>query len=127
MRGLAARLLIFVFAMLAVFVQLAVWGATKIRSEGALLASWQPYFGWEYGIGFACALLAVCRWFAIERGPTWLLRTWAIGGVLAVFAWTIGDRTQPLLDDGVALVSGLGAIVLAVGVYDGRLAPRQTR
>jgi hypothetical protein len=123
-RSLTARLLVFSFAGLAIFVQLAVWGATKIRSEGALLESWQPYFGWEYGIAFACAQLGVCWWFGIDGGPRWLLCTWAIGGALAVLAWWIGGRDGPLLDDGVALVAGLGAVVLAVGLYDNRLAPR---
>jgi hypothetical protein len=40
-----------------------------------------------------------------------------------VVAWWIGGREGPLLDDGVALVAGLGAVVLAVGLYDNRLAP----
>jgi hypothetical protein len=111
-------------AALAVFVQLAVWGATKIRADGALLESWQPYFGWEYGIAFGVVQLAVCGWLEIERGVTWLVRTWVVGGALLVAVWWLGGRSGPLtLDDGVALVSGLGALVLAAALYDGRLRP----
>ena len=110
-------------AALAVFVQLAVWGATKIRSGGALLESWQPYFGWPYGLAFALAQIGVCRWLAIDRGSVWLVRTWAIGGALAVVASWASGRGAPPADAAAALVSGLGAIVLAAALYDGRLVP----
>jgi len=111
-------------AVLAVFVQLAVWGATKVRADGALLESWQPYFGWRYGLAFAAAQLALCRWLAIDRGIVWLVRTWAVAGALLLVAWWLGGRSGPLsFDASVALVSGLGALVLAVALYDGRLVP----
>jgi hypothetical protein len=118
-----ARLVVVLMVALAVFVQLAVWGATKIRADGALLESWQPYFGWVYGVAFAAAQLAVCRWLRIDRGPTWLVRTWVIGGALAIPAFWIGGRGLGAFDSGVALISGLGALVLAAGLYDGKLAP----
>ena len=96
------------------FVQLAVWGATKIRADGALLQSWQPYFGWLYGLAFGAFQLWVCRWLRIERGPVWLVRTWVIGGALAVVAAWIGGRGLGDVDSGVALISGLGAGFLSV-------------
>jgi hypothetical protein len=53
----------------------------------------------------------------------WLARTWVIGALLVV-AWWLGGRSDPLADDdGVSLVSGLGAIVLAAALYDGTLVP----
>ena len=111
-------------AALAVFVQLAVWGATKTRAEGALLESWQSYFGWPYGIAFAVTQLALCRWLALERGIVWLVRTWVIGGALLVVAWLLGGRSGPLsFDASIALAAGLSALVLAVALYDGRLVP----
>ena len=111
-------------AALAVFVQLAVWGATKVRADGALLESWQPYFGWRYGLAFAAAQLGLCRWLAIDRGIVWLARTWTVGGALLLVAWLLGGRSGPLsFDASVALVSGLGALILAVALYDGRLVP----
>jgi len=111
-------------AALAVFVQIAVWGATKIRTDGSLLESWQPYFGWPYGLGFAGAQLGVCRWLRVSRGPTWLVRTWVVAGVTAVLAsWLAG---RPLrAEELVPLVAGFGAVVLAIGLYEGRLQPRR--
>jgi hypothetical protein len=118
-----ARLIVFALAGLAVFVQLAVWGATKIRSNGALLDSWQPYFGWPYGLALAGSLVAVCRVARIDRGVTWLVRTWVIAGVLLMLVWLAAGRSSALTaDDGVALVAGLGALVLAVGLRENHLA-----
>jgi hypothetical protein len=116
---------VFALAGLAVFVQLAVWGATKIRVEGALLESWQPYFGCASGVGLASLLVGVCGVFATDRAVVWLARTWSTGGALLAVAWLAGGRSGPLtLDDGVALASGLGACVLAVGLRENRLTPR---
>jgi hypothetical protein len=127
-QAVLARTVVFSMAVLSVFVQIGVWGATKIRSDGALFESWQPYFGWRYGLAFAAAQIGVCYWLAIERGVVWLVRTWAIGGVLLVLVWWLAGRAQPLgLDSSVALVSGLGALVLALGLYDGRLIPGSAR
>jgi hypothetical protein len=120
----AARLVVTSMAALAVFVQLAVWGATKIRGDGALLESWQPYFGWLYGVVFALFQIGVCVWLGVPRGIVWLLRTWVLAGVLLILVWGLSGRSARLaLDDGIALISGLGAMVLAVGLYDRRLTP----
>jgi hypothetical protein len=127
MQAALVRTVLLGMAALAIFVQLAVWGATKIRSDGALLESWQPYFGWEYGVAFAVAQVGVCRWLEIDRGVVWLVRTWAIAGGLLVAIWLLGGRSGAgAVDSGVALVSGLGALVLVAGLYDGRLAPETT-
>ena len=117
-----ARMVVYGMATVAVFVQLGVWGATKLRTDGSLFESWQPYFGWAYGVAFAAALVGVCRWLAIDRGVVWLARTWVIGGVLCAGAWWLGGRSFDL-DGGVALVAGLGAYVLAAGLAEGHLAP----
>ncbi len=122
MQALLARTVVFGMVVLAVFVQVGVWGATKIRAEGALFQSWQPYFGWRYGVAFAAVQIGICYWLAIERGVVWLVRTWAIGGGLLVLVTWVTGRAGPLgIDNGVALISGLGALVLALAVYDGRL------
>ena len=67
--------------------------------------------------------LGICWWLQIDRGPTWLVRTWVIGGALAVFASLIAGRGIGAVGSGVALISGLGALVLAAALYDGKLAP----
>lgn len=128
MQAVLVRTVVFGMAVLAVFVQIGVWGATKIRSEGALFQSWQPYFGWPYGVAFAAVQICVCYWLAIERGVVWLVRTWAIGGGLLLLVWWLSGRTGQLgIDNGVALSSGLGALVLALALYDGRLIPGTAR
>jgi len=124
--ALLAKWVVIAMAALAVFVQIAVWGATKIHTDGALLQSWQPYFGWPYGILFALFQLVVCLWLAVPRGIVWLFRTWAISTVLLVLIWVLSGRSPRLtLDDSVALVSGLGAMVLAAGLFDGKLVPQR--
>jgi hypothetical protein len=111
---------------LAIVVQIGVWGATKLRSNGALLQSWQPYFGWPYGLAFAAAQIALCRWLAIDRGVTWLVRAWAITGGALVALWLVTGRSERLsVDSGVALTAGLSALVLAAGLYEGHLVPRR--
>jgi hypothetical protein len=116
-----ARLVVVGMAALAVFVQLAVWGATKLRSDGALLESWQPWFGWPYGLGLALAELAVVAWLRIRRGERWLGAAWASGLAAAALGWSLGHR--PDVDSTAALSAGLGALVLAAALYDGRLIP----
>jgi hypothetical protein len=116
-----ARLVVFGMAAVAVFVQLAVWGATKLRSEGALLASWQPWFGWPYGILLAVAQLAVIAWLRIRHGTRWVGAAWASGLAAAALGWSLGHR--PDVDSTIALAAGLGALVLAAALYDGRLVP----
>ena len=108
-------------AALAVFVQLAVWGATKLRADGALLASWQPWFGWPYGLVFAAVQAALCRVLRLERGLAWLVVAWASTIPFCLIGWASGHR--PGIDAAVALSAGLGALALAVGVLDNRLAP----
>ncbi|MGZ4335581.1 MAG: hypothetical protein ACXVRJ_15090, partial [Gaiellaceae bacterium] len=120
-----ARLVVVGMATLAVFVQLAVWGATKIRSNGALLESWQPYFGWPYDLALAGAQLTVCRALRIRGGVVWIAAAWASGIAFALLGWGLGHR--PAFDASVALASGLGALVLAAALYDGRLAPARRR
>jgi hypothetical protein len=120
-----ARLVVFGMVVLAIVVQIGVWGATKLRSNGALLQSWQPYFGWPYGLAFALVQIGVCLWLSIDRGIVWLVRTWVIVGSCLVVLWLITGRPDRLtLDSGVALTAGLSALVLAAGLYEGQLTPR---
>jgi hypothetical protein len=116
-----ARIVVVGMAVLAVFVQLAVWGATKLRSDGALLQSWQPWFGWQYGILLAGAQVAVVRWLRIGRGLVWIGAAWLSGVAAALVGWAVGHR--PGVDSTIALASGLGALVLAAALYDGKLVP----
>jgi len=68
----------------------------------------------------------VCLWLALPRGIVWLLRTWLVSALVLVLIWGLGGRSSKVTADAVvALVSGLGAMVLAVGLYDGKLVRRR--
>jgi hypothetical protein len=123
MRVSLARWAIVAMAALAILVQIGVWGATKIQADGgALLQSWRPYFGWPYGLTFAGAQVALCRWVPIRHGTVWLLRTWAItGGVLLLLSIVIDTSGRLSVDNAAALVAGMGALVLAAGTHEGHL------
>lgn len=114
--------------VLAIVVQIGVWGATKLHTEGALLESWQPYFGWPYGLLFAGVQAGLCWWLAIDRGIVWLVRTWGITGGALLVLWMLSGRSGQLtVDSGAALIAGMGALVLAAGLYEGDLVPGTLR
>ena len=107
MNALLAPWIVLGMVALAIVVQIGVWGATKLRSRSRPRRS-------------------VCVWLAIDRGITWLVRTWAIAGGALVLLWlATGRPDRPTIDSGVALTAGLGALVLAAGLYEGHLAPRR--
>jgi hypothetical protein len=63
---------------------------------------------------------------AIDRGLVWLVRAWAITGGALVLLWLATGRPDRLtIDSGIALTAGLGALVLAAGLYEGHLAPQR--
>jgi hypothetical protein len=127
MRAALARWVVLGMVALAIVVQIGVWGATKINVDGgSLLESWRPYFGWPYGLLFAALQLAVCRWFAVARGPVWLARTWGITGGALVLIWELAGQPERLtVDYGVACTAGVGAMMLAAGLFNGDLVPRR--
>ena len=114
---------------LAIVVQIGVWGATKLGADdGSLLESWRPYFGWPYGLLFAALQAALCRWLVIDRGIVWLVRTWAITGGALFLLWLISDGSGRLtVDSGIALTAGMGALMLAAGLFNGDLVPGKLR
>lgn len=121
-----ARCIVLGMVALAIVVQIGVWGATKLHTDGALLESWRPYFGWPYGLLFAALQAGFCWWLAIDRGIVWLARTWGITGGALLVLWMITGQTERLtVDSGVALTAGMGALVLAAGLYEGHLSPRR--
>lgn len=121
-----ARCITLSMVVLAIVVQIGVWGATKLHTDGALLESWQPYFGWPYGVVFAAVQAGLCWRLAIDRGIVWLVRTWGITGGALLVLWMITARPERLtVDSGVALTAGMGALVLAAGLYEGHLVPRR--
>jgi hypothetical protein len=118
-----ARCIVLGTVVLAIVVQIGVWGATKVYTDdGSLLESWRPYFGWPYGLSFGAVQAALCRWLAIERGIVWLVRTWGITGGALLVLWVISGQSGRLtFGGGVALTAGLGALMLAAGLYSGDL------
>ena len=120
-----ARWIVLGMVVLAVVVQIGVWGATKLNADdGALLQSWRPYFGWPYGVLFAACQAGLCWRLGIRRGITWLARTWGITGAALLVLWVVTGRPEMVtIDSGVALTAGMGALVLAAGIYEGHLVP----
>ena len=117
-----ARHIVLGMAVLAVVVQIGVWGATKLYTDGGLLESWRPYFGWPYGLLFAAVQAGLCWRLAIDRGLVWLARTWGITGGALLVLWLIAGKSERLtVDNGVALTAGMGALVLAAGLHEGQL------
>jgi hypothetical protein len=129
MRAALARPIVIGMVVLAIVVQIGVWGATKVHvDDGSLLESWRPYFGWPYGLLFAAFQAGVCRWLTIDRGLVWLARTWGITAGALVVLWLTSGRPERLtLDSGVALTAGMGALMLAAGLFNGDLVPGKLR
>lgn len=128
MRCALGRWLVSGMAVVAIVVQIGVWGATKIHIDGALLESWQPYFGWQYGLVFGAVQVGLCRWVPIERGTVWLARTWAVTGGALLALWTITGMSASLtVDNGVAFTVGMGALLLAAGLHEGDLVAGAVR
>lgn len=122
-----ARYIVLGMAVLAIVVHIGVWGATKLHTDGALLESWRPYFGWPYGLLFAAVQAGLCWRFAIDRGIVWVVRTWGItGGALLVLSFITG-KSELTVDSGVALTAGMGALILAAGLLEGHLVPGTPR
>jgi len=123
-----ARCIVLGMVCLAIVVQIGVWGATKLNADGgALLESWRPYFGWEYGLLFAAVQVGLCWWLAIDRGTVWLARTWGITGSALLVLWVITGSGRLTVDSGAALTAGMGALMLAAGLYEGDLRPGTRR
>src|SRR5476649_1921121 len=90
-------LLVNVMFCFAVFVQICVFGATKIHTQGALLETWQSYFGLPY----ACVFLALQIWFCWcrnhRRGLVHLGWLWAGAAVLYILLRIVHTETAPSL------------------------------
>lgn len=129
MTAALARWVVLGMVVLAIVVQIGVWGATKLNTDGgALLESWRPYFGWPYGVLFAAAQAGLCWWWAIDRGMVWLVRTWGVTGGALLVLWLITGQTERLTaNSGIALTAGMGALILAAGLYEGDLVPGTRR
>lgn len=110
-------------AILAVVVQIGVYGATKIRSGPGPLGAWMPYFGLTYGVIFAAVLLAYCHFFRRPRGYIFLGVTWALYTALSLFIALARHAPSGSHDLGsqVALGAGLGALVLWGAYHTDRL------
>jgi hypothetical protein len=129
MRSAVERCVVPVLVLLAIVVQIGVWGATKLHGDdGALLESWRPYFGWPYGLLFAALQAGLCWWLAIDRGIVWLFRTWGVTGAALLVLWMISGTSGVLtVDSGFALTAGMGALILAAGLHEGHLVPGTAR
>src|SRR5271167_3004766 len=114
-------LLVNVMFCFAVFVQICVFGATKLHTQGALLESWEPYFGLPY----ACIFLALQIWFCLcrdhRRGLVHLSWLWTGAAVFYIIIRIMQSQTMPSLTAYIALISGLGACLLWAGFHTGKI------
>jgi RsiW-degrading membrane proteinase PrsW (M82 family) len=124
MSSLEARLaprLPWAMAALAVFVQIPVWGFTKITSDhGSLLPSLRPWFGWQYALGFLALQLAFCLRYRVRRGPKWILVSWLVVGGVAAFGSLVLTPRLPA-GAGLAVCADMSALVLVAGLREGDL------
>jgi hypothetical protein len=95
---------------LAIFVQIFVYGATKIRSHGALLEDLKPYFG----APFAIAFVGFQAWYYYACRP--LRMRHLLVALFLVLALVAFGRRLPW-GESLALAAGLCALVLAAGRY----------
>jgi hypothetical protein len=116
---MASRLVNAMF-VLAVFVQIAVYGATKIRTEGALLESWQQWFGLPYAVIFLVLQIWYCLAFEHPRGLVHLRRTW-IGAAVFYILLMVMRPSQVDLGSFIVLVTGLSAMILWAGYHSGKI------
>jgi hypothetical protein len=110
------------WAVLAIVVQILVYGATKIRSGSpAPLSSWQPYFGWPYALAFLAAQLAYCYVGRRPRGYRFIAAVWALSAVLVVVTFLMGRPSQLTLSGMAALTAGVSGMVLGAAFYSDHL------
>ncbi len=106
---------------LALFVQLAVYGATKIWTYGALLESWQRWFGLPYAFTFLVLQISYCFAFERRRGFVYLRRTWMGGAIFYILLMWIPGQPQQNLGNFIAVLTGAGAIILWAGYQSGKI------
>ncbi len=107
--------------VLAVFVQIAVYGATKIRMHGALLESWQRWFGLPYAFTFLALQIWYCLAFDHRRGLVHLRRTWIGGAIFYMILMVTPGRSQLDLGSFIVLITGFGAAMLWAAYHSGTL------
>ena len=108
-------------AVVAVFVQICVFGATKIHTHGALLESWQRYFGLPYAGIFLALQIWFCCYRNYRRGLVQLSWLWVGAAALYVIVWIIQGQATPILTSYIVLISGVGAYLLWAGCHTGRI------
>ena len=84
--------------VLALFVQLAVHGMTHIRTDGALLEGYAPYFGVPYGVAFLAFQLWYCRSCDHRRGFAWIFLVWVGMAALMLVTFLVNHSVNVTLD-----------------------------
>jgi hypothetical protein len=105
--------------VLAVFVQLFVYGATKIRSRGALLDNLVPYFGTPYALGFLLLQLWYCHSCRRQRGYWFIAAVWLACAALSLSTHVLGVGRPFQFGEWLALTTGLTALTLWAGYHSG--------
>jgi hypothetical protein len=105
--------------VLGIFVQLFVYGATKIRSNGALLDGLIPYFGTPYGLGFLFLQLLYCYYCRRYRGFWFIGVVCLLSAALSLSTHLLGTGRPFQLGEWLALTAGISAVALCAGYHAG--------
>jgi len=122
----AARIWLAAMVVLAVAVQILVWGAPKLHGNGgSVLPQLRHLFGIGYALILLGAVLAYCASFRLRSAAIWVLVTGAFVDVAFWVAHLAGLRFPT--GAAAALTAAASTVVLAGGVLLGRFQPAQRR
>jgi len=93
----------------------------KSGTHGALLESWQQWFGLPYAVIFLVLQIWYCLAFEHRRGLVHLRRTWIGGAVLYLILMMIQGQSQVDLGRLIVLLTGLGAMILWAGYHSKKI------
>lgn len=118
--GPAGRRTVVALMLLAVSVQLLVWGRAPATGDGgAMLPGLRPVFGVAYAAVLLALELAFCAYHGLRDGVVVVLLS-AAGVDIVFWSARLGGLDFPT-GAAAALTAGFGAVALGAGVLTGRI------
>ena|GEM_PF-5449871 len=108
--------------LVALAVQVLVWGTAAPRGGGSLLPFLRPMAGVGYAAGMLAAAVLYCLVYHLARGVAWVL-TAAATVDLVVWCGRLAGAGPPV-GAAASLTAAAGIVALAAGVLSGRLDTR---